>query len=330
VVRALWLIAAILVFILSLFLLWNAWVFKQPNALKTDQFYMLNKGVGVQALTDDLYKQNIIHNKIPFMFFAVLSGNYKKLQAGEYEIKSGAPMAHLLYQFSNGKVYKRFVTIPEGKTSVEIIRILDSVPHLTGSVSVIPEEGSLMPETYSYTRGDSKQSLITRMQSAMSDYIKKSMATKIPPYPLQSVNDILTLASIVEKETGQKDERRMVAGVFINRLNRQMKLETDPTVIYGITMGHHEAGGLGPLGRRLLLKDLQTPNPYNTYLNFGLPPTPIANPGKASIDAVFNPELHDYLFFVADGTGGHAFARNYTEHLKNVERWRAIRPNLNQ
>jgi UPF0755 protein len=328
--RVLGLTGAIFIFILSLFLLWNVWVFKQPNTLTADQFYLLNKGVGVRELADDLQLQKLIQNQIPFLMFAILSGDYKKLQAGEYEVKQGAPMAHLLYQMSNGKVFKRFITIPEGKTSVEIIRILDSVPYLTGTVTMIPDEGSLLPETYSYTRGDQKQSLIIRMQTAMTDYISASLATKIPPYPLQSVNDVLTLASIVEKETGQKDERKTVAGVFINRLHKNMKLETDPTVIYGITMGHHEQGGVGPLGRRLLLKDIQTPNPYNTYMNVGLPPTPIANPGKASIDAVLNPEQHDFLFFVADGTGGHAFAQTYAQHLQNVDRWRVIRDNPNQ
>jgi UPF0755 protein len=323
--RALALIAASCLFLGSLMLLWGALTFKQPNSFETTQFFVLEKGMGVRELASELTAQKFIPHPLPFLMFAVITGDYKKLQAGEYEVAPREPMAALLYKMANGKVYKRTVTIPEGKTSVEIIRILDATPYLIGTVTQIPAEGSLLPETYSYTRGDSKQSLIIRMQKDMNDFVTKVTAGKSLPVPLTSVNDLLTLASIVEKETGQKDERRIVAGVFLNRLNKGMKLETDPTVIYGITMGHHESGGEGPLGRRLLIKDLETPNPYNTYLNAGLPPTPIANAGKASIMAVLNPEQHGYLFFVADGTGGHAFAVTYAEHQKNVEKWRAIR-----
>lgn len=323
--RALALIIACGIFLCSLILLWGAWSFQRPNALTSDQFYVLEKGMGVRELASDLSNKKFIDNQIPFLMFAIITGDYKKLQAGEYDVKAGEPMAYLLYKMANGKVFKRTLTIPEGKTSVEIIRILDQTPYLVGTVTTVPPEGSLLPETYAYTRGDSKQAIITRMQKSMTDFVTASMATKSLPAPLTSVNDLLTLASIVEKETGQKDERRIVAGVFFNRLNKGMKLETDPTVIYGITMGHHEQGGQGPLGRRLLRKDLETPNPYNTYLNVGLPPTPIANPGKASILAVLNPEIHNYIFFVADGTGGHAFAQTFAEHQKNVDKWRVVR-----
>lgn len=327
--RHLTLIIASLFFVASLILLWGAWSFKQPNQFTQDQFFVLEKGMGVRELSRELTNQKFINHPFPFLLFSVITGDYKQLQAGEYHVKAGEPMAALLYKMANGKVFKRSVTIPEGKTSVEIIRILDTTPYLIGSIATIPPEGSLLPETYAYTRGDSKQSLIARMQNAMTEFVKTSTVTRPLPTPLTSVNDLLTLASIVEKETGQKDERRIVAGVFLNRLNKGMKLETDPTVIYGITMGHHEEGGVGPLGRRLLRKDLETPNPYNTYLNIGLPPTPIANPGKASILAVLQPEQHNYLFFVADGTGGHAFASTYAEHQKNVEKWRLIRDGLN-
>jgi UPF0755 protein len=323
------LIAACVSLLSSLVLLWGAWAFQQPNSFTQDKFFLLEKGVGVRELATELTVQKFISHPLPFLMFAVITGDYKKLQAGEYEVKAGEPMAYLLYKMSQGKVYKRLVTIPEGKTSVEIIRILDATPFLIGTVIRVPAEGSLLPETYSYIRGDSKTSLILRMQSSMNDALKTLMVGKTIPVPLTSVQDIVTLASIVEKETGQKDERRRVAGVFLNRLNKGMKLETDPTVIYGITMGHHEQGGEGPLGRRLLTKDLETPNPYNTYLNIGLPPTPIANPGRASIEAVLNPESHDFLFFVADGTGGHAFARSYNEHLQNVDKWRAVREKMN-
>ena len=323
--RALALVFACGIFLFSLILLWGAWSVQRPNALTSDQFYVLEKGMGVRELASDLSSKKFIDNQIPFLMFAIITGDYKKLQAGEYEMKAGEPMAYLLYKMANGKVFKRNITIPEGKTAVEIIRILDQTPFLVGSVTAIPPEGSLLPETYSYTRGDSKQAVIGRMQKAMTDFVTASMASKPLPAPLTSLNDLLTFASIVEKETGQRDERRIVAGVFLNRLNKGMKLETDPTVIYGITMGHHEQGGQGPLGRRLLRKDLETPNPYNTYLNVGLPPTPIANPGKASILAVLNPEIHNYIFFVADGTGGHAFAQTFAEHQKNVDKWRAVR-----
>jgi UPF0755 protein len=188
-----------------------------------------------------------------------------------------------------------------------------------------PAEGSLLPDTYSYTRAESNEDVISRMQKAMTSTIDELWDKRIPGLPFADKNEAMTLASIVEKETGKPEERARIAGVFINRLKAGMPLQTDPTVIYALTGGKPENEGQGPLGRRLLTKDLEIDSPYNTYKYPGLPPGPIANPGRAAIEATLNPEVNDFIYFVADGTGGHIFAKTLSEHNDNVAKWRQIR-----
>jgi UPF0755 protein len=231
----------------------------------------------------------------------------------------------IMEKIKAGDVVARRVTFREGLTSYEMVNILKGVPELVGEITAIPPEGTLLPQTYDYRMGEARSAIIDRMRGDMQKTIDELWPTRQADLPLASPQEALILASIIEKETGVADERKRVAGVFINRLRRGMPLQTDPTVIYGITMGRHENAGQGPLGRRLLRKDIEADTPYNTYTRPGLTPTPIANPGRASIEAALNPEAHDFIYFVADGTGGHVFAKTLAEHNANVAKWREIR-----
>jgi UPF0755 protein len=301
--------------------------------------FNIPRGAGISSVARDLEQQGIITNPLIFKIAGRITGDASKIKAGEYEIAANAPLKDILQQFVDGKTIARRFTIREGLTSFETVRLINGVEDLSGKITQTPAEGTLLPNTYDYQRGEDRSKIITRLQNIMLSALKSacniqdetninaimSAPCKTAPTPLKTVGDILTLASIVEKETAQADERQTVAGVFLNRLNKGMPLQTDPTVIYAITKGKHKDGGKGPLGRRLLRKDLKIDDPYNTYKYPGLPPGPIANPGKASIEAVINPEENDYIFFVADGTGGHAFARTLKEHNANVAKWRKIR-----
>jgi UPF0755 protein len=301
------------------------YLFQSSGPLKEDTVFQVERGQGVREIAANLEDQNIIISQYPFMIGAKLKNAGKPIQAGEYEITTGASIADILDKMQSGQVLQRNVTIPEGKTSYEIVRILNETDALDGDIESIPPEGSLLPETYFYSKGDSRMEKIARMQDAMNRTLAEAWDKRAENLPFETMEEALILASIVEKETGQADEHAKVAGVFVNRLRIGMPLQTDPTVIYGITLGKHENDGKGPLGRRLLLKDLERDTPYNTYTRNGLPPTPICNPGKAVISAVMNPANHDYLYFVADGTGGHAFGKTLAEHNANVAKWRKIR-----
>lgn len=239
------------------------------------------------------------------------------LFAGEYEITPDSSLRDVLEQIRSQQTYKRRLVIPEGASVREVEEIFSNSFGLDMSGFQLPLEGSLLPETYFYERGTSANQLISRMQTAMTASLDTLWAVRAGDLPFYSADEALVLASIIEKETAVPKERRQVAAVFVNRLKRNMRLQTDPTVIYGITHGV-------PLGRPLSRSDLQTDTPYNTYLHRGLPPTPIANPGRASIEAALNPAVVSYLYFVADGTGGHAFATTLDEHNRNVARWRQI------
>jgi UPF0755 protein len=210
------------------------------------------------------------------------------------------------------------VGIPEGLTSEQIINRLRANPELLGSISEMPLEGSMLPDTYRFARGTTRDDMIRRMMAEQKKFLDRIWATRSNDLPFTTREDAIKLASIVEKETGRADERQRVAAVFVNRLKRKMRLDSDPTVIYGVT------GGIGPLGRGLTRVELDTVTPYNTYRINGLPPTPIANPGRAALEAVLKPARTGDLFFVADGTGGHAFAESLRDHNRNVETWRGI------
>jgi len=305
----------------------------------------ISKGSSIGGIADQLSYHSAIDHPLVFKIAGRFTGQADKLKAGEYEIPAKASMREILDLLESGKVVLRQITIREGLTNWEIKKLLlahEELEPVEGLAKILPE-GSYLPETYSYQKGDTAFDIMKQMNSAMENTVlplcgilleriaNASFSDFLPEdcpnakAPLKTVNDVLTLASIIEKETAVPDERRRVAGVFFNRLKIGMALQTDPTVIYALTLGKHENGGQGPLGRRLLKKDLAFDSPYNTYKYAGLPPGPIANPGKASIEAALNPEEHKYIYFVADGTGGHAFSKTLNEHNNNAAKWRKIR-----
>jgi UPF0755 protein len=277
---------------------------------------MLEPGKGVARIAGALADAGVIRSATAFSVAVRLIGAGGDLKAGEYEIASRASLAQVLDQVRDGRVIRRSVTIPEGWTSAMAVDALNALPVLTGAVAE-PPEGSLLPDTYAYQRGETRQAVLERMQAAHDKALADLWAERQPGLPLATPDEAVVLASIVEKETGIASERPRVAAVFTNRLRAGMPLQSDPTVIYGVSKGR-------PLGRGILATELARETPWNTYRRIGLPPTPIANPGRDALAAVLNPPATDELFFVADGTGGHAFAVTYAEHNANVQRWRAI------
>ena len=304
--------------------------FHKPLDLDIAKEVIIPRGAHISLVAETLLYEGILPDyplsvKI-FTYGARFTEQADKLKAGEYEIPAHASMKEILDLLESGKVIQRQITIREGLTNWEIKQLLLAHDGLT-KVDDVPlkPEGMYLPETYSYQKGDSAVDIMNRMNIALEKTLDEEWEKRVPDLPLKTKEEALTLASIIEKETAVPEERRRVAGVFINRLKRGIALQTDPTVIYALTMGEHKNEGQGPLGRRLLKKDLGVDSPYNTYKYPGLPPGPIANAGKASIEAALNPEEHDYIYFVADGSGGHAFAKTLAEHNANVAKWRKIR-----
>lgn len=254
----------------------------------------------------------------PWLFRAVgrLNGLDKRIRAGEYEFTPRMSLSETLQKVTSGEVYYRKITFAEGMTVAQFVALLEENPVLSGEISEPAKEGELLPETYSFTYGDSKNSIIVRAKRAMVKVLTEEWEKRAAGLPLKSPQELLVLASLVEKETGVEAERSQVASVFINRLKKGMKLQTDPTVIYALTKGERE------LGRPLLKKDLGTDSPYNTYKYYGLPPAPICNPGVEAITAAAHPADTDYLYFVASGDGGHNFATSLNDHNRNVKVWR--------
>ncbi len=276
----------------------------------------LPRGAGVTGVAANLKAAGVIRSEMVFQGLARVTGAGRSLKAGEYAIPSRASAISILADLEAGRTIVRKVTLPEGLTSAMVVRELQAVPWLTGDVQV-PEEGTLLPETYRAERGDSRQSVLDRMRTEQQSLLDRLWASRVPGLPLATPQEAVILASIVEKETGVRDERRRVAGVFINRLRMGMRLQSDPTVIYAVSRGE-------PLGRGIRASELASRSPWNTYAYSGLPPTPIANPGRASLEAVLDPLETREIFFVADGTGGHAFAETLEAHNANVARWRQI------
>jgi UPF0755 protein len=238
-------------------------------------------------------------------------------KAGEYEFAAGSSLIDVLRKIKTGRTLFYKVSMPEGFTSWQVMERLKANEVLVGEITNPPAEGELLPDTYLFNRGGTRQSIIDQMNTAQEKFIEKLWPTRAEGLPLKTPEEALILASIVEKETGQADERAQVAAVFVNRLRRGMRLQSDPTIIYGITRGQ------GKLDRPIRRSDIRQKTDYNTYQIDGLPPTPIANPGRASIEAVLNPVETEHLYFVADGTGGHVFARTLAEHNANVRKWRS-------
>jgi UPF0755 protein len=284
--------------------------------LPADKIVMIPRNSSGDDIIDQLARENIIAH--PGVMSAYIMAKRPKFRAGEYVFKKQSSMAEVLDTLVNGKPITHKVNIPEGLTSEQIVERLIENEVLTGEIAETPREGTLLPDTYTFERGYTREQMLKSMRLTQEKLVKDVWARRSPDVPIRSTLELVTLASIVEKETGKADERPRVAGVFVNRLNRDMRLQTDPTVIYGIV------GGKGSLGRGLTRTELDTPTPFNTYLIKGLPPGPIANPGKAALEAAANPMKTRDIFFVADGKGGHSFAETNEQHNKNVARWRQI------
>lgn len=298
-------------------LAWAEKEFAEPGPLDKEAFVEIPKGASLGDVSRLLALNDVIESETLFRLGARYSGKSQQLKFGEYAFEPAITMDEVLQKLVEGDVVLRFVTVPEGRTSWEAVQILNDNPLLTGEVAV-PEEGSLFPDTYDIQRNQPRSEVVARMQAAMEQKLADAWKDRKDGLPLKTPEEALILASIVEKETGLPDERAEVAAVFVNRLEKGMKLQSDPTVVYGVTEGK------GPLGRGLRRSELDRRTPYNTYVIEGLPPKPIANPGLDAIEAVLNPAETDALYFVADGTGGHVFAKTLEEHNANVRRWRQI------
>ena len=277
----------------------------------------IRDGTSLAGAAKQLQAAGAIRSASRFRMLARAFGSGEPIKTGEYRLPAHISQSDVLKMLQGGKTLQRLVVVPEGYPSVMVRDALMKAEGLTGAVAV-PEEGSVLPDSYAFQRGDTRASVVARMQQAMRDYLAAAWAKRKPGIAVSTPEQAIILASIVEKETGKPGERRTVAAVYGNRLKLGMPLQADPTVIYPITKGR-------PLGRRILRSELEAKNGYNTYASPGLPAGPIANPGRASIDAVLDPAPSKALYFVADGTGGHVFADTLAEHNANVQKWYAIR-----
>lgn len=289
----------------------------EKQIINQEIVFKINKGDTLKKISNNLKNKGIIVNDWAFVLYVRLANIYPKIKAGEYLISEPVSMVDIADILSKGSVYYRKITFPEGITSHEIKEILMNNEFLTGEIEDI-EEGEFLPETYTFSRGASRQSIINQAKKSLSNILDEAWNNRDITLPLKSKEELLILASIVEKETGLPKERPQVASVFVNRLKIGMLLQTDPTVIYAVTLGKKD------LGRPIYKKDLAIDSPYNTYKYAGLPPTPICNPGKDAILAAAKPDTTPYLYFVASGSGGHNFAKTLAEHNKNVQKWRAL------
>jgi UPF0755 protein len=311
----LWLLATAVMVFLAAAAIFVAMLLPAPRQDKATLIFHNN--LGLQAMGEMLAENGIIPYALLFTLPAKLSGS-GAIKTGEYEFTPHMTPLDVLELLRSGRTVIHKLTVPEGLTNADVLRLLEAETALTGEVGDVLLEGRLYPATYNFSHGDARREILQEMQGLARTILMEEWGKRLPDLPLASPEEALTLASIVEKETGQADERRRVAGVFINRLRLGMRLQSDPTVIYAAT------GGKSGLKRALTNADLDRPSPYNTYVVNGLPPSPIANPGRASLQAVLNPEKHDYLYFVADGSGGHAFATTLAEHNRNVAAWRRL------
>ena len=290
---------------------------EKPGPLAEDAIVLLKPGSSVSAIARELAAAGAIRNETLFVAAVRVKGAQSALKAGEYRIPAGASVLDVIKLLVEGKSILHTFMTPEGRTTAQILRDIAADSTLVGDLTLLPGEGELLPETYAYTRGESRDGMVRLMMKAQDELLDALWDDRATDLPYTTRAEAVILASIVEKETGIADERPRIAAVFVNRLKRGMRLESDPTVIYGLTKGE-------PLGRGLRVSELRKETPYNTYLIKGLPPTPIANPGRESIEAVLNPMETRDIFFVADGTGGHAFAETLAEHNRNVAKWRRV------
>src|SRR6266567_268499 len=284
--------------------------------LDRDKIVNIPKGLGLREIADLLARENVIDQPMVFIGSVLVLKAKDELKFGEYKFTKQITLRETIDVIVEGKVIQHAFTIPEGLTSEQIVARLAEVDFLAGNIREIPKEGTLLPETYNFPRGTTREQAIQRMQQAHGRVLKEIWDRRSSDIPVKTPEALVTLASIVEKETGRADERSRVAAVFNNRIRQRMKLQSDPTIIYGLV------GGKGTLGRPIMRSEIEQQTPYNTYVIEGLPPGPIANPGRASLEATANPARTKELFFVADGTGGHAFAENLGQHQVNVTKLR--------
>ncbi len=300
-------------------LAWGYAQFVRPGPLVAPATLVIPKGAGLGGIAAQLAGAGVIRHAAVFEAGAKITGADGRLKAGEYAFPAAISVRDAIALLESGRTVVRRLTLVEGATVAQVTAQLAGVDGLQGDLGGMPEEGSLLPETYHFSYGDRRQEMVGRMAKAMDEVLTRAWAGRKDGLPIVSPREALILASIVEKETGVAEERPRVAAVFVNRLKKGMRLQSDPTVVYGLT------GGKEPLARALTRQDLRTPSPFNTYLESGLPPAPICNPGRASVEAALNPADTEDLYFVADGNGGHAFAKTLDEHNRNVARWRKAR-----
>jgi peptidoglycan lytic transglycosylase G len=292
---------------------------ESPGPLQQDKTVVIPSRAGMTDIADVLQREGVIDNNRWAFIGAVFALKARsELKPGEYAFQKKASLRDVIGTIVEGKVVQHSVTLPEGLTSEQVVARLTDNELFSGTIREIPREGTILPETYKFPRGTTREQVIQRMQAAQKRLVADIWEHRSPDVPLKSPEQLVTLASIVEKETGKADERSRVAAVFVNRLQKKMKLQSDPTIIYGLV------GGKGTLGRPIKRSEISQPSPYNTYVIDGLPPGPIANPGRASLEAAANPARTRDLFFVADGTGGHAFSESLDAHTKNVAKLRAV------
>ena len=285
--------------------------------IEEDTPFIVPSGSTLTSVANRMEDEGVVASADAFLLRAKIFGGGDPIQAGEFLLPANASQSQILDMFQSGDVIRRFVTIPEGMPSILVWERLMAQEHLTGEIPV-PQEGSVLPDTYDFERDEERAAVLARMQAAMQNYLAEAWPRRKEGIAVDNVKDALILASIVEKETGVPEERRMVAGLYSNRLKDGMLLQADPTIIYPITKGK-------PLGRRIRQSEIAAVNDYNTYSMVGLPKGPITNPGRESIAAVLDPEATEARYMVADGTGGHAFAETLAEHNTNVEKWFALR-----
>src|ERR1700743_1238775 len=290
-----------------------------PGPLQEDKGVNISARAGMTDIADVLQREGVIdNNRWAFIGSVFALKARSELKPGEYSFQKNASLRDVIGTMVEGKVVQHAVTIPEGLTSEQIVARLTDNDIFAGTVREIPREGTLLPETYKFPRGTTRDQVISRMQQAQKRLVAEVWEHRNPDIPGKTPEQLVTLASIIEKETGKADERSRVAAVYVNRLRQRMNVQSEPTIIYGLV------GGKGTLGRPIKRSEITAPSPYNTYVIDGLPPGPIANPGRASLEAAANPSRTRELFFVADGTGGHSFTETYDQHQKNVAKLRAM------